>query len=178
MTDNSKNEFLFHQGTSRRAYEYMGMHNEGDRAIFRVWAPNAEAVYVVGSFNGWDESCPMRRVTERGIWEASIGSDEVKAGDIYKYKIKNNGREIFKSDPYGVRLDTPPSAASVIYDIEKEYNWHDEGWLEHRRALMGNGCFDKPMNIYELHLGSWKRHEDGSYFSYKELADDKKSRAI
>ena len=168
----SSDEYLFHQGTSRRAYRHMGAHIEGDRMFFRVWAPNAEAAFVVGSFNSWGDDCPMQRVTERGIWEASLPVSAVREGDIYKYKFWNHGREIYKSDPYGVLMDKPPEAASVIYDIEKPYNWHDAGWLEYRRELSGEGYYKQPMNIYELHLGSWKRHEDGSYFNYKELADD------
>ena len=169
---NSSDEYLFHQGTSRRAYKHMGAHREGDSMVFRVWAPNAEAAFVVGSFNSWSDKHPMERVTERGIWEVCVPLCEISDGDIYKYKFYNRGREIYKSDPYGVRMDKPPEAASVIYDIEKEYNWHDEGWLEHRLELSREGYYRQPMNIYELHLGSWKRHEDGSYFNYKEMADD------
>ncbi len=174
MADNnySQDKYLFHQGTSRRAYKYMGAHIQGDKIFFRVWAPNAQAAFVVGSFNSWANDCPMQRVSDGGIWEASLPADSVKQGDIYKYKLINHGREIYKSDPYGVVMDSPPDAASVIYDIEKEYKWHDEGWLSHRHDLSLEGFYKQPMNIYELHLGSWKRHEDGSYFNYKEIADD------
>lgn len=172
MADKLHNEFLFHQGTSRRAYEYMGAHAEGNELVFRVWAPNADAAFVVGDFNSWGESCPMERITEKGIWEARVDMASISEGDIYKFKLINGGRQIYKSDPYGVRMQAPPEAASVIYDIDLEYPWHDEGWLEHRAAVMREGYFKQPMNVYEMHLGSWKRHDDGSYFSYKEIADD------
>lgn len=164
--------YLFHQGNARRAYSYLGAHAEGDMLVFRVWAPNADRAYVVGSFNGWDESAPMQRLTEMGIWEARLPSDKIHEGDIYKYKLINHGREIYKSDPYGTVMDKPPQSASVIYDMSRAYTWHDEGWLAHRSELYKEGFYRQPMNIYELHLGSWKRHEDGSYFNYKELADD------
>ncbi|MBE6547261.1 MAG: 1,4-alpha-glucan branching protein GlgB [Ruminococcaceae bacterium] len=168
----SDHQYLFHQGTSCNAHDYLGAHIVGDKIFFRVWAPNAECAYVVGSFNSWDDSCEMSRVTDMGIWELSLPADRVSFGDIYKYKFINKGREIYKSDPYGVRMDSPPHAASIIYDIEREYAWHDEGWMSYRRQLSDEGYYSQPMNIYEIHMGSWKRHEDGSYFNYKEMADD------
>ena len=172
MRSFSDDEYLFHQGNSRRAYGFMGARVDGENMTFRVWAPNAEAAFVVGSFNGWNESCPMTRVTEMGIWEASVPTDLIHEGDIYKYKFINSGKEIYKSDPYCTRMDNPPEAASVVYDIEKDFPWHDEGWLGYRLAQSREGYYKQPMNIYELHLGSWKRHDDGSYFNYKEMADD------
>ncbi len=168
----SSDQYLFHQGTARRAYSYLGVHSEDDSVYFRVWAPNAERAYLVGSFNSWDNSLPMTKITERGIWEVSVPLEYIHEGDIYKYKFINHGREIFKSDPYGVRMDLPPQSASIIYDLNRAYDWHDEGWLAHRSELNKEGFYKQPMNIYELHLGSWKRHDDGSYFNYKELADD------
>lgn len=170
--NHSDDKYFFHQGTSCDAYKYMGAHKSGDKMFFRVWAPNAEKAYVIGNFNSWSEDCPMTRITDKGIWECSLPAEKFKQGDTYKYKFINHGREIYKTDPYAVRLEAPPLAASVIYDIEKKYKWHDSGWLEDRKKRHKEGFYSQPMNIYELHLGSWKRHEDGTYFGYKEIADD------
>ena len=169
--DFSADMYFFHQGTGCRVYEYMGMHREGDFCIFRTWAPNAEKAYVTGSFNGWSDSVEMNRITEKGVWEAKISSCLVSDGDIYKYKFHNKNSIIYKSDPYGVYMEKPPMAASVVYDING-YEWHDAGWMSHRKKTAGAGFYSQPINIYEIHLGSWKRHEDGTYLTYKELADD------
>ena len=163
--------YYFHSGTSNKAYEFMGAHREGDDFVFRVWAPNAEAAFVVGDFNGWSNRHPMRRATSAGIWEARICNTQIKVGDIYKYKFYNRGREIYKSDPYGYKMELPPNSPSVLCDID-DYEWHDAGWLAHRAATFGTDFYSQPMNIYEVHLGSWKRHDDGSYCTYKELADE------
>ena len=168
----SQDKYYFHQGTSCYAYKYMGAHKVGDKMFFRVWAPNAEQAYLIGNFNSWSDNCPMTRLTEKGIWECSLPAKDLTAGDVYKYKFINHGREIYKTDPYAVKLESPPESASVIYDIEKDYEWHDSGWLDDRRKKYDEGFYSQPMNIYELHLGSWKRHEDGTYFGYKEIADD------
>ncbi len=162
--------YLFHQGTNYTAYEYLGVHKIDDDFVFRVWAPNAERVFAVGDFNEWKEVDPMSRITEGGIWEITLSSDRVKLGDNYKYKIYNHGRGVCKSDPYGVRTELPPATATVIDDIDG-YEWRDEGWLKYRRSKAGK-FVSEPMNIYEIHLGSWKKHEDGSYLSYEELATE------
>lgn len=160
--------YLFHQGTNYKAYEYLGAHKTEEGYIFRVWAPNAERVYVVGDFNNWTDICPMTRKTGGGIWEALLASDSVKIGDKYKYKIYNNGREVCKSDPYGFSAELPPDTASVITDIDS-YEWRDGGWLSHRKKKAGKFS-SEPLNIYEMHLGSWKRHDDGSFYTYGEIA--------
>ena len=165
--------YFFHSGTARQAYEFMGVHKEGDSFVFRTWAPNAHSAFVTGSFNGWSEQHPMRRVTDAGIWEAVISADTVTFGDQYKYLFYNGADRIFKADPYGYRMTEPPYAASVVTELAG-YEWHDKGWLEQRSEVvtLGKGFYAQPMNIYEIHLGSWKRHEDGSYYSYREIADD------
>ncbi len=165
--------YLFHQGTNYRAYEYLGAHPVAGGFVFRVWAPNAEAVSVAGSFNNWDPTAyPMQRVTDGGVWEVTLPSATVKIGDSYKYVIRRGERLIYKADPYGTRMELPPATASIVFPIEG-YTWHDAGWMKHRK-----GRFDRdhaatqPINVYEVHLGSWKRHEDGSLFSYTELGNE------
>jgi len=163
--------YYFHSGTAERAYEFMGVHKEDASYVFRVWAPNASAAFVVGGFNDWAETHPMTRITDSGIWEATISSDVIQEGYGYKYKLYNGDKQVYKTDPYGYFTEQPPQCESIICDIEG-YKWHDKGWLEQRSECFGEGFYSQPMNIYELHLGSWKRHEDGSYYSYKEIADD------
>lgn len=169
MENNNLPAYLFHQGTNYRSYEYMGVHREDGRLVFRVWAPNADAVYLVGSFNAWGYDMPMRRITDGGIWEYTDTEGSISVGDIYKYKIQNYGSEFYKTDPYGAYCELPPATASVVY--ESGYEWGDGEWIE--RAEKNAGSFyDRPMNIYELHLGSWKRRSDGSYCTYSEIADE------
>ena len=166
--------YLFHQGTNYKAYEYLGAHKTDDGYVFRVWAPNAERVYVVGDFNNWTDICPMTRSTNGGVWEALLASDSVKLGDKYKYKIYNNGRAVLKSDPYGFESELPPNTATVISDIDS-YKWRDGGWMAHRKRKAGKFS-SEPINIYEMHLGSWKRHDDGSMYSYSEIINKSSSR--
>lgn len=163
--------YLFHQGTNCRAYDYMGGHRTERGMVFRVWAPNAEWVFVVGDFNNWSEDTPMTRVTDGGIWEAVVLSEQIQKGQTYQYKIIGSGKTCWKADPYGTQAECPPrTAATVISDIDG-YTWRDSGWLSYRKRKAGK-MYAEPMNIYELHLGSWKRHEDGSYYSYRELATE------
>jgi len=168
--ENDMASYLFHQGTNYTAYDYLGLHIEGALTVFRVWAPNAEKVFVVGDFNAGQDELPMTRVTEGGVWELALSSELVSEGDCYKYKIISSGREILKSDPYGVSAELPPDTASVVTSIDG-YRWRDRGWLNYR-ASKGGKMQSEPMNIYEVHLGSWKRHEDGTYYSYAELASE------
>ena len=161
--------YYFHQGTTMHAYDYLGAHRLGGKTVFRVWAPNADYVSVIGDFNGWDAgAAPMARVTERGVWEAVL--DCVTEGQKYKYFIRNGYRELQKADPYGFRMETPPDTASVICDIGG-YEWRDAGWMRYRKSrFTREAVMKQPLNIYEVHAGSWRRHPDGSYFSYTELA--------
>ena len=173
MVENNRSEdaYFFHRGEGCRVYNYLGMHREGDFLIFRTWAPNAEKAFLVGSFNEWSETHEMHRITEKGVWEIKINADLVHNGDLYKYKFHNKCRNIYKSDPYGVLMDAPPTSASVIY-LDVDYEWNDSGWLSHRKRIMGEDFYSQPINIYEVHLGSWKRKDDGGYYTYKELADE------
>lgn len=165
--------YLFHQGTNFESYKYLGHHTlSKGTTVFRVWAPNADAVYVTGDFNNWDESCPMERITDNGIWQAELklkvqNNEKLK----YKYKIKRGGNEFYKADPYAVHSGTLSETASYLYELN-EYNWTDNDWMSYRRKTVFRGEYPIPMNIYEVHLGSWKKHDDGSYLSYIELADE------
>ena len=174
--------YLFHEGTNYRTQEYLGAHKAEDGYVFRTWAPNATAAYVVGEFNGWEKTLPMTRLTEGGSWEAFL--DDAAAADahfgegsLYKFCFSTPHGERYKADPYARRTAPLPETASVFTTLSG-YQWHDEGWLRYRRQNMVPGkASTKPMNIYEVHLGSFRRHEDGSYFSYRELADELSSYA-
>ena len=118
--------YLFHQGTNYTAYDYMGVHRAQDGFVFRVWAPNADSVFVTGDFNAWSNEHPMERITEGGIWEAVLSDEWVREGDCYKYRLYHQDREILKSDPYAVLTQTPPETASIVHTLD-EYSWRDEG---------------------------------------------------
>ncbi len=164
--------YLFNEGSNFRAYEKLGSHVielDGVRGVhFAVWAPNAESVSVIGSFNDWDPSVhPMSPNGSSGVW--SIFVPEAKEGDLYKYHIKSRieGMVRIKSDPYGFFFELRPKTATVVYDINR-YAWNDREWMETRRHT---DQLNRPFSIYEVHLGSWMRREDGSYLSYRELAE-------
>ena len=162
-------EYLFHQGTNYRSYEYFGAHRcpEGD-AVFRVLAPNADAVYLVGDHCRWQKGEPMTRLNEGGIFECRA---DVKVGDRYKYVICRREREIYKADPFAFYSERPPDTASVFFDISG-YEWHDGGWLEYRKKRFSGDFYRNPINIYEIHLGSWMRGRDGEPLTYRELAEE------
>ncbi|MCQ2427956.1 MAG: 1,4-alpha-glucan branching protein GlgB [Clostridia bacterium] len=162
--------YLFHQGTNCRAYEYMGVHRIGDRTVFRVWAPNAAEVAVCGSFCSWDPSAAsaMSRITEGGIWE--LVTDGLPDGTSYKYLITaSDGRKFWKSDPYAAAMEAPPEAASVICPYPTDHVWHDAAWMSGRRDARD---YSGPMNIFELHAGSFMRHPDGTLLPWRELAGE------
>lgn len=163
--------YLFHEGNSTKSYELLGAHKTGvgNEVVFRVWAPNASAVSVVGDFNDWDESInPMHPFNDNGIWECII-EESVKKFDAYKYHIESvDGRMLMKSDPYGVHMETRPGTASKFYELGS-YEWNDSEWIKARSSTK---IYDMPMNIYEVHAGSWKRFSDGNFFSYRKLADE------
>ena len=162
---------LFGAGTHYEIYEKMGgrlMTHEGARgAAFSVWAPNAKAVSVIGDFNNWDaRRSPMRRLGESGIWELFLPA--AAEGDKYKFHVTQcDGRVVDKTDPYGVYAEVRPNNASVLYPL-KRYKWKDRRWITARRKYDFRAA---PMNIYEVHLGSWKRAEGNRFLSYTELAE-------
>ncbi len=159
-------EYLFHQGTNSRAYEYLGAHLENGACVFRTWAPKAKAVYVTGSFSDWDYyTYPMKRLNDGGIYEIRI--DNVSEFDSYKFVIvSQSGETLLKADPYGYHTETRPQDASKVYNLSK-YQWKDSKWMAKRHAP-----YTEPVNIYEVHFGSWKRFEDGNNFSYRKMAEE------
>ena len=170
---NDQAPYFFHQGTNMRAFDYLGAHRVGNRFVFRVWAPNADYVSVCGDFTDWrTDLLPMWRVTENGVWEVSVESIRVGEGDLYKFFIRNGSRELYKADPYATRSELPPGTASVICGLDG-YEWRDAGWLDYRREHFTRELAHRqPINIYELHAGSWRRHADGTPYTYRELASD------
>ena len=164
--------YLFHQGTAAKAYELMGAHpamiNGKQGYTFRVWAPNAQKVSVAGDFNGWDPAgFPMEKITAQGIWQAFI--PDLKEYSAYKYIITDApGNQLTKTDPYSFHMETRPGTASKIYEVD-HYQWNDSKW---RKKQETNSPYSTPMNIYEVHLGSWKKYEDGHYFNYEKLAEE------
>lgn len=164
--------YLFHQGTHYESYRFLGCHLitfEGKTGYrFAVWAPNAKNVAVVGDFNRWDSTHhPLKRITAEGIWVGFF--TDIPQGSIYKYEILSlyGDQKILKADPYATQSELRPQTASITPD-SSTYIWRDEKWQEHRKTL---NPFQEPIAIYEVHLGSWKKKEDGSFFNYRELAE-------
>jgi len=165
--------YLFKEGNHNHLYEKFGAHPmvvDGVEGVyFSVWAPNAEKVYMIGDFNGWNrQSHPLNvRKDGSGIWEGFIGGNE--PGEVYKYHIVSNqhGYQVDKGDPYGFEWEEPPKTGSVVCNIE--YHWKDQQWMSSRQNA---NRLSAPMSIYEVHLGSWRRNpEEGNrYLTYREMA--------
>ena len=166
--------YYFHEGTATEAYRFLGAHRvkEGDgyRCTFRVFAPGAESVSLVGDFCGWEQGMLMRRTGDGGIFEVSFLSREANEGSAYKYRITRNGKSVCKGDPYAFASRGGDDGASLFTDIPT-YAWRDKEYMAVRRTQYADGSFSLPINIYEVHLGSFARHSDGSYLSYSELAE-------
>lgn len=165
--------YLFHQGTNYCSYKFLGSHiidsEENSGVIFRVWAPNAIKIHVVGSFNSWrkQNEHEMKRISSNGIWELFI--PDIEIGELYKYLITTHDyKEIFKSDPYAFSSQTMAETASIVYDIDN-YNWNDENWQNYKKTV---NIYELPINIYELNLSSWKRKSDNSFLNYKEICKE------
>ena len=163
--DYSLDKYLFHEGKNFRTYEFLGSFLDGDQCTFRVWAPHAQAVFVSGDFCGWEPTVhELTRINNEGIFEGTVSN--VRPYDSYKYVIKaSDGRMLWKADPYARHAQTRPESASKVY-ADQNYLWKDETWLKQRSIP-----FQQPMNIYEVHLGSWKHGENGEFLSYRQLAD-------
>ncbi|MDR2559559.1 MAG: 1,4-alpha-glucan branching protein GlgB [Oscillospiraceae bacterium] len=160
---------LFREGSLTYGYEFFGSHRKDDGVIFRVWAPKATGVSVVGDFNHWDaEINPMGKITEDGVWELYIPG--IKIYDSYKYAIRTSrGQLKLKSDPYGFHMETRPDTATKVYDIGG-YKWKDKVWTDKKKV---KDIYASPMNIYEVHLSSWRRMRvDSEFFNYMELANE------
>ena len=172
---NNKNQndfplYLFYQGKNYEAYKFFGVHSgeKGRSKIFtfRVWAPTAVSVSVVGDFNNWDRSCnPMTRIAD-GVWEAQIS--KLKQFDAYKYSIETaDGRILMKADPYAVHFETRPGTASKIY--ESSYDWEDSEWYEEKKSRI---IYKSPVNIYEVHLCSWINYGEEKFLDYITFANE------
>ncbi len=143
-------KYNFYEGNSFDAYEYMGAHFTSGGVIFRTYAPNAVKIALIGEFNGWHET-DMERV-DSNFFECFVPN--AKEGMMYKYRIyRRDGRTIDHCDPYGFGMELRPNTDSVIRKLSK-YKFHDKRWLNKR-----TDCKNKPLNIYEVHLGSWKKRE-------------------
>ena len=163
--DYSLDKYLFHEGKNFRTYEFLGSFLDGNQCTFRVWAPHAQAVFVSGDFCGWEPTVhELTRMNNEGLFEGTVSN--VRPYDSYKYVIKaSDGRMLWKADPYARHAQTRPESASKVYE-DQNYLWKDETWLKQRTIP-----FQQPMNIYEVHLGSWKHGENGEFLSYRQLAD-------
>ena len=166
-----KRSELFYSGRDCRAFDYMGAHpfvQDGEQGyLFRVYAPEAKKVSVMGEFNDWNRDADYMTRDEQGIWEKFIPNIPEYAA--YKYSVWAKSGDVFdKSDPYGFHFETRPGNATKAYDIDG-YEWGDASWLDWRKKHLP---YSNPVNIYECHLGSWKMHEDGNFYSYRQLADE------
>lgn len=162
---------LFNKGSHFRLYDVLGAHPAEENNIsgvrFAVWAPNAEKVSVVGNFNGWNtKSHFLTLLKQSGIWCGFI--PQVKVGDIYKYHIRSHvkGYEIQKADPVSFGNEVLPQSGSIVQKLD--YSWKDECWMSKRKKF--NDIKKQPLSIYEIHLGSWRKHDDFRSLSYRELA--------
>lgn len=162
---------VFHTGDSVRTYDFLGAHlvnrNDKNGVVFRVWAPTARSVSVAGDFNNWNNEANYMYNIGYGVWEVFV--EGVKEFCTYKYCIESEyGDRLMKADPYAFHAQTRPGQASVVYDIES-YSWNDSEWFNKRKE---NNISSSPMNIYEIHAGSWRKYPDGNFFNYQKLADE------
>ena len=170
-------QYLFGQGTHYDLYNKLGAHPmtvDGEEGVyFAVWAPNAAAVSIVGDFNEWDENAtPMERLEPLGIYQIFLTG--IKVGDIYKYCVTaQDGKKTLKADPYGFQAELRPNNASVVADIS-DFKWHDSRWMKKREKFDDK---KNPMFVYEVHPGSWKKHEqteedEDGFYNYREIAHE------
>ena len=163
--EHTLDKYLFHEGKNFHAYEFLGSFLEENQCTFRVWAPHAQQVFVSGDFCGWNPTAyELTRITNEGIFEGIVPN--VQSYDAYKYIIKtSDGRMLWKSDPYARHTQTRPETASKVYK-NSNYTWNDASWIKNRTIP-----YQQPLNIYEVHLGSWKHSENGGFCSYRQIAD-------
>ncbi len=176
MEHNELASYYFHQGTNFTAYDYLGCHKvkKGENYFytFRTWAPGADRVGIVSDFFGWSSPVYMSRVTANGIWEFTYKSKQSLDGQAYKYSIERYGKSFLKADPYAFYSKGGADGASIIF-LDTKFKWQDKPYLSQRKKNIRNksGYLSTPINIYEVHLGSFIRHsEDNSYYSYREIA--------
>ncbi|MBR7095482.1 MAG: 1,4-alpha-glucan branching protein GlgB [Clostridia bacterium] len=175
MTEEDLALARFHSGAADDAYRFMGAHGEkaetGYRYTFRTLAPRAEAVYLVADFCGWETGLPMHRVTAGGIFELIFDDERELFGSPYKFRVVSDGGIHLKGDPFALASRGGDDGASVLSGLP-EYVWQDGDYLSVRRSVYeGRGVDSRPFNVYEVHLGSFLRREDGTYLTYRELAE-------
>ncbi|MBP3917293.1 1,4-alpha-glucan branching protein GlgB [Clostridium sp.] len=153
----------FYSGKVFDAYKYLGAHVKENQVTFRTFAPNALKIELIGEFNDWNR-IEMKRTDDDNFFECSI--ENAKPGMLYKYKIYNkNGGCVDHCDPYGFGMEVRPNTASIIRDLDK-YKFNDDEWIKRR-----SDCKDKPLNIYEVHLGSWRKKSDNTWYTYREISE-------
>ena len=156
----------FFNGDCFDAYRILGAHPCSDNGIegwrFAVWAPGATAVEVCGGFDGWEAGVPMEKA-DTGVWSAFVPG--LAEGDLYKYRVHGaDGSVVMRSDPYAFATELRPGTASKLYDIE-HFSWTDEDFRRNKQPV-----YHQPLNIYEVHLGSWRKHENGEFLDYRDMA--------
>ena len=159
--------YLFNTGRGFASQDYLGCHVEADGQVsFRVWAPQAQAVAVVGTFNEWQPTA-LALIGTTGIWQVTLS--QVTLGEVYKFEITSaTGEKQLKIDPFAQQFERKPGDAAVVVAPISE-QWHDSLWLARRKK---SNPANRPINIYEVHLGSWRRHANGDYYTYAELAEE------
>lgn len=177
MEEENVSEFLFHQGTNFYSYDYLGCNASRDGNVFkytfRVWAPNADSVALVSDFSGWDSTLFLERVTDKGVYELLYQSDKPLWNKSYKFIVNSGNKTRYKGDPYAFFSRGGADGASLIYD-RNAFKFDDTEWMNFRKKCVGisDGYYlCAPINIYEIHLGSFARHRDGSYYSYQEMSE-------
>ena len=163
--------YLFRSGKNRRSYEYLGLHKTTHQGkacmVARVWAPHAREVSLVGNFCNWDKAkYPLKKIDD-AVWEGY--TDFVfEPFELYKFYVKTaQGKDVYKADPFARHAETRPGTASRWYELD--YQWHDEDWIRRKEEAPH---YEQPVNIYEVHAGSWRKYADGSVFSYGKLGDE------
>ena len=175
---NSLADYYFHEGTNFNAYEYLGCiltKLDGKYVYtFRTWAPNAKKVELISEFNGWDNPIPMEKINDGGVWELKYSSNVSLEKQAYKFRIHSDSGIVNKGDPYARFSKGLDDGASLIF-TSNSFKWSDGRWMNHRSRVIGKNVKDAflatPINIYEMHLGSFMRHDDNTFLSYRELAD-------
>ena len=177
MSSKDLASYYFHQGTNNIAYKYLGCNSiaseHGFKYSFRTWAPNADEVYLRCDRLHWDSPIRLSRITDGGIYEVIIDSEHSLEGALYKFEIISGSVTRLKGDPYARYSKGFDDGASIVYTNDS-FCWRDKNWLKHRKKVVSaqNGWYlSAPINIYEVHLGSFMRHENNSYPTYRELAD-------
>lgn len=179
--------YLFHCGKNYSAYDLLGAHwsvldGECCITVFRVWSPNAKKIYVTGDFDGWQNGVEMQMIKDSHIWQVEIKTKKPIIGCNYKYRIKTENKSFYKSDPYGFGGNAFDEGNSVIYDVDS-YAWNDNDWLDKRHLIYkktesSENYYSVPINIYEVHLPSWKTRNSKPtddrkhYLNYREIADE------